>query len=248
MKRIYAVPPGAAAVGNGCPAAHMIYRLGPGFHLYRAQTAVPCGPDDLMVIADTADFGFGSAAQAAAEILEERAARGFRGIVLSFDRTGEPLLRQLAAQLDRADAALYVPAAFRPYAPGAVILIPTALSAGSLEVQLAEAVRAFGPEHVALEIERVRADFLLPDRSGTGRELSAARLRALLSRARGRAFFSRELCTYYFTYKDGAETHLVLYDTPSSIREKLRTAERLGVERAFLYAPDAAEPPGSFPG
>jgi spore germination protein YaaH len=51
-------------------------------------------------------------------------------------------------------------------------------------------------------------------------------------------FFSKELCTYYFTYRHNDEAHFVMYDNAASISAKLSLGKKLGIEEAFLLYPE----------
>ena len=115
------------------------------------------------------------------------------------------------------------------------MLIPTALSGGSLEQRLSDAEEHFGRERVTLAVERVAMDFFLPSPTGQGVPLSREKLRARLEELHPTVYFSRELCAHYFTYmfKENG-VHFVLYDDAGSIRKKLDIAGRMGITRAFL--------------
>jgi hypothetical protein len=124
-------------------------------------------------------------------------------------------------------------------APGAVAVISTAMSGGSLSDRLAEAVSFFGRARLALEIEIIAEDFTLPAPRGESRSVSPDELSALASRHCRAAHFSNELCCGYFTYRDGASRHIVLYDDLASVKAKLSLGARLGISHALLPYPHA---------
>ena len=100
--------------------AHLAYRLGPGPHLFRADSTVPRGG---LMVADDQDFdGLGPTGPLCQEILRECQARGFSGAILDFENRLPPL-EQIAAALDeqfaRRGLALYVNERYAPHAPHA---------------------------------------------------------------------------------------------------------------------------------
>ena len=122
-----------------------------------------------------------------------------------------------------------------------VVLLPTALSGGTLSGHIGDALEKYGPGRLALEIERVRMDFALPAVTGTGQDLSAVELQALIDQYKPNSFLSKELCANYFTYRDKKGTHFVLYDNAASIRRKLAVAASLGVDSALMFYPHVAD-------
>ena len=77
--------------------AHLAYRLGPGPHLYRADSVALKG--GLMVIDDRDFDGLGNTGPLCQEILRECQARSFSGAILDFENRLPPL-EQIAGQLD----------------------------------------------------------------------------------------------------------------------------------------------------
>ena len=94
---------------------------------------------------------------------------------------------------------LYVTEAYAPFSDSAIALIPSALSGGSLQQRLQEAVERFGAARVALAVERVAEDFFLPSPTGQGMPLTREELRQRLEERAPSVFFSSELCAHYFT-------------------------------------------------
>ena len=91
-------------------------------------------------------------------------------------------------------------------------MIPSALSGGSLQRRLEEALERFGESRTALALEKVAEDFFLPSPTGSGQPLTEQELEALKQRLSPSIFFSGDLCARYFTYmsrENGA--HFVLF-------------------------------------
>lgn len=212
--------------------ALLAYRLGPGPHLLRAQGAAP-PRGALMVLNDQGYDGLGRTGPLCQEILRECQARELGGAVLDFDNRLPPL-ESVCAQLDegfsRRGLALYVPEGYASAAPRARVMIPSALSGGSLALRLEEAAAQFGPERIALALELRAEDFPLPSPSGSGRPLSQEDLESLKRRLSPSIFFSGELCARYFTYMDGEGTaHFVLFDDGDTAARKVEVARRAGI-------------------
>ena len=128
----------------------------------------------------------------------------------------------------------YVSEQYGEAAPAAGVLIPTAVSGGSLEGRLRGAVRQFGAERTAIWLNRGMEDFTLPAPSGSGRPLDLEELEALREKYRASCFFSDALCARYFTYMEGMEGHFVLFDDLASLQKKLNLAGQLGIRTVFL--------------
>ncbi len=222
--------------------AHLAYRLGPGPHLFRADSTVPRGG---LMVADDQDFdGLGPTGPLCQEILRECQARGFSGAILDFENRLPPL-EQIAAALDeqfaRRGLALYVNERYAPHAPHARVMIPSALSGGSLRRRLEEALERFGESRVVLALEARREDFFLPSPTGSGQPLSERELEELKQRLSPAVFFSGDLCARYFTYmsrESGA--HFVLFDDGDTLCHKADTARQLNIHTFLLPWAEAA--------
>jgi len=227
--------------------AHLAYRLGPGPHLFRADNTVPRG--GLMVVDDRGFDGLGPTGPLCLEILRECQARGFSGAILDFDSCLPPLeqiARQLEEQFARRGWSLYVPEAYGPRVPHARVMIPSALSGGSLQRRLEEALERFGESRVVLALEKRAEDFSLPSPTGSGKPLSEQELEELRQRLSPSVFFSGELCARYFTYMSRESGgHFVLFDDGDTLRRKVEVARKLSIH-TFLapwaeVAPYAAQ-------
>lgn len=172
-----------------------------------------------------------------AAVLRECSRRGYSGAVLDFQVPIRSDLERFAGQLSRTLSAnrraLYVPESYAPAAPGAIVLISTALS-GRQPPGAAAGRPAAILRPAALLVERVRMDFTLPARTGEGTPLTAQELEALMERESPSVFFSQDLCARYFTYTQGGQGHFVLFDDGETIAHKLRTGTALGFSAAFL--------------
>ena len=242
---LLALPAGRETRGRsfGLAPAHMAYRVGVGPKLLGIQ--LPQGLRGGLMQVDCAGFdGEGDPVGCCRQILGECRRRSFRGIVCDFEGMPAGCLGKLVEILDRNCAAqswtLYVPECYAPHAPQARVLIPSALTHGTLERRLREAVERYGAERTALAVEWVREDFLLPAR-GRGEPIPRETLEEMLRRLEPAVFLDKGLCAHYFTYMKGPQAHFVLFDTPRSIREKLSTAKRLGIAAALLPQPEVEE-------
>ena len=246
MQLILAAPPEdvTAAQAHGLTLAHMAYRVGGGPHLFRSNQPIPAR-GGLMYIDDGGFDGRGTPDAFCQEVVRECAARGFGGVICAFDRK-LPLLsavvEQLGPMLVRQGRSFYVSEPYGRCTATGRVLIPTALSGGSLRQRLGEAAERYGAGRVALAVERTAADFFLPSPDGQGRPLTREELKARLEERSPSVFFSDELCARYFTYMNRQSgAHFVLFDDAGSIRKKLRLAEVLGIDRALLCWPEVSD-------
>ena len=217
---------------------HLAYRLGPGPHLFRSEGTAPRG--GLMALECQDHPTEGAQENLAQEVVRECLSRGFRGAVCDFDGGRHPALEGLLACLEarfaRQGWRLYVPEAYGPALREAQVLIPSALSGGSLAVRLEEAADRYGPGRVTLALQRSAEDFFLPAPQGSGVPLTRAQLEELLQRLEPSVFFSGELCARYFTYmsrESGA--HFVLFDDGQTLAKKLEIARTKQIS-SFLAA------------
>ena len=131
-----------------------------------------------------------------------------------------------------------MPEAAADFAPHALAVVCTALTSGSLTQRLTRAAERWGPERLALDLQRMMADFPLSGPGG-GIPLTVSRLREL---AQGRAtYFSRPLCARYFTYRDGGDTRFVLFDDGQTLKSKMEEAEKLGIGFGFFMLPEVED-------
>lgn len=237
-KRFLAVAPGetVSAGRRGLPLAHLCYRMGRGPHLFRANS--PVAPQGgMMVVEDTGLTGEGEAEPFCGEVLRECLLRRFTGIFCRFRGEPRPVLTDVCQRLERVCRdrgwPFYVAEGYGA-ACGAGVVIPTAISGGSLRERAEAALARFGRDRLAVWIDRVAEDFPLPSLTGRGRALGREELARLREEKGGSVFFSPELCAHYFTYMAGEEGHFVLFDDTASLKKKLLTARELGITTLFL--------------
>lgn len=216
--------------------AHLAYRLSPGMRLMRLQGSQNI-KGGIMVVGDCAGDPGGPCEGFCADVERECAARGFRGVLLDFDRRLPPLSQLvscLSRFLHRRGITLFVPEYYAPLAPQSRVLISSAISGGSLALRLQEARDRFGANRVVLAVEKTAEDFLLPALTGCGTPLTPEQLEERKKNVCPTVFFSRELCARYFTYRDpDGGVHFVLFDDLDTISHKLKLARQADIH-AFL--------------
>ena len=172
------VPPSVQGVAaqHGLTPAHLAYRVGSGPHLFRTQLPATL-KGGIMVLEHRGFDGAGQAETFCQEVIRECAVRSFQGLFCDFDIPAViPVLERavtlLAPAFQKRSWSLYVPQGYAANAPGAKVVVPTALSGGSLRHHLREAIDAYGLERVALGLQWSCEDFSLPAREGSGVPLS----------------------------------------------------------------------------
>ena len=252
MQIYLAVTPAEAqeAVRCHCALAHVAYCIGPESTLLRQNLLLQTRGGILSITDRDAPFIAGPE-QLAAAALRECGRRSYGGVLLDFEQPPAPDRLAFAQALAKrlAPRPLYVPEGYASV-HGAVSLVCTALSGGSFLQYLQEAARARGGAgNLALDVQRLRMDFLLPAETGEGRPLSQQEFQALVDRESPAVFFSQNLCARYFTYTRDGETHFVLFDDADTLQQKLRAGSSLGFSAAFLMYPEVRDLlPRLFPG
>lgn len=229
----------------GLTLAHMGWQLGEGMRL--TETGVGSAMrGGFMIIGDALYDGRpGNPAQLADACLRECSLRAFEGVVLDFEQRPFRHLEEFAAEavpyLVKHGLSVVVPERYARAGNQAQVLVPTAMSSGSLHARLREARERYGPR-VVLEIECLRRDILLPGPQSAGVPLHRDELDALLAERGGVKFYSQEMCAHYFTYKDiKGNTHFVLFDDAASFRSKAQAALRAGIDRGFVLYPEVED-------
>lgn len=224
--------------------AHLAYRVGPGLTLLRGSIGASMRGGFMVLSDEGYDGSHGQVDALCREVLRECNARGYEGVVADFEQAFAKQLDQFvemcAPQLKQRGMLLFVNQRYAQLSTDSHVIISTAMVSGSLRQRLAQAQERYGPR-LAIEIERIARDITLPDAQGQGVRLEHADLDAL-SRDR-QVFFSQELCSHYFTYKNRqtGETHFVLYDDAQSIMKKMQLATGMGIHEGFLLYPEAAD-------
>lgn len=239
---LYALPAGAPPPEArwGLTPAHMTYRIIPGLRLAGIGLTEQVR-GGAMFIAGSGQLPEGDASFCCRQVAGECRKRGFDRVVCDFEGAPTDALSHLTQTLGQVcrqnRLTLYLPEALAPLAPECRVLVSSALVSGTLERRLRRAMDEYGQERVVLAVEAAAEDFLLPA-AGRGTPLSPSALQDLLRRLEPAVFFDRGLCAHYFTYMaSGGKAHFVLFDTARSVREKLDTAQRLGIPSALLAAP-----------
>lgn len=240
---LYALPAGMENAGAawGLVPAHMTYQVVSGPKL----VGVGLTPDirgGAMYVACSGGLEQGDPQHCCRQVLGECRARGFDRVICDFEGTqGDMLCSALARALAQAEVPLYLPENLAALVPDCRVLISSAMVSGTLERRLSQALETFGRERVVLAVEAGAEDFLLPA-VGRGEALSPGQLEKLIAQLEPAVFFDRGLCAHYFTYMArGGKAHFILFDTARSVREKLDTAQRLGVESVLMAAPQVAD-------
>ncbi len=227
------------AADYGFPMAHLCYRIGTGCRLLRSRSFSAKG--GIMVISDTDPNCFaGPVQQFARDIIREYTLHGFCGVVADFEADPSRELAKLFEYLDAAFAArkipFFVPERFGVYSKTAKILIPTAITGGSLHDRLTEAIQKYGSDRIVMDIQRLRIDFCPSDENDNGVSIPVDRFRQLSTRFP--IHRSDDLAANYFIFTEGNTTHFVLFDDADSILEKLNIANEIGIDTAFFLYPE----------
>ncbi len=230
--------------GTGFRLSHLVYQIGQDQHLHRSSVSrqtqiglLALHSSDLPVIKETNTL--------CREILRECANRGFEGVAADFGDHISPdkisFFNELSTALQHNKKKLFVSAAYGKQVPTAYVLINTALSGGTLSTMLSDACNVFGKQRIALDIERVRMDFLLPSPSGEGTLLNEAEFETLLQKMAPTVYFSHELCAKYFTYRKDGHSHFVLFDDADTIRYKIKLGQQMDIRYAFLLCSEVSD-------
>ncbi|MBE6948910.1 MAG: hypothetical protein E7456_03585 [Ruminococcaceae bacterium] len=214
--------------------AYMTYRISNTGRLLRANTTAEY-KGGLMYIDDNgAITGSGFLP---GEIVRECMAHGFSGVVLDLS-PGFPqdAALSISAVCVKHKLSVYVPPHFA-HCPNSIVMLSTGISVGSLNGKLTSGIRQYGPDRVAVMLDYVRRDYTLPAKEENVQELTDSQLNALITKYRSPSFFSKELCTYYFTYRTANKAHLVLYDNAVSMKRKSALSESLGIKHTFMFYP-----------
>lgn len=226
-------------------AAHMAYSVGAGTVLLRAQSARSLGGGYLVLNSSRYD-GTGRIEPFCQQVVQECQYRRFQGIVCDFEGGRLPPLEKiihiLGEQCANRGWKLLVSEQYGHSSPHAAVMIPTAISGGTLETRLQEAQQEFGQHRIALALQRTAEDFYLPAPNGRGISLSQKELRQQLETRNPSVFFSREFCARYFTYmSQETGAHFVLFDDPATMQKKVELAANLGITTVLAAWQDIAD-------
>ena len=232
------------AAESGLSVARLCYRVGKGGHLYRSELPGKLR-GGLMGLAGAGFHGPGDPAQLCREIFRECSAQGLTGVLCDLEGEPVPFWENALGLLGRGCIqrgwTLYVTEPFGGVTEHCRVLIPTLLSAGTLEAKLRTALARFGEGRVSLCAQRAMEDFTLPSAAGEGQHLTRAELAARMKRFSPSVFFDHGLCAHHFTYMEKSTAHFVLFDDCGSLRRKLALAGELGIRQVFLAYPEVED-------
>lgn len=230
-----------------CTLAHVAYRIGSESTLLRRNLLLDTR-GGLLSLSDQDGEPIEEPEKLSSAILRECGRRNYSGVVLDFERPATPdrvsFARTLEPKLNQSKRTLYVPEEYGAAVPNAVMLLCTALSGGNYQERLQDAVQQRTAQRIALDLQRLRMEFLLPAKSGEGIPLTGEKLHSLLQNQGSAVFFSQELCARYFTYvttkpkEEQPVTHFVLFDDAETLKQKMRIAATFGIQTAFLMYPE----------
>ena len=239
-----AVSPAEAQAASGYhrPLAHAAYRIGNDSSLLRRNLPLQAH-GGLLCISDRHAPPITNPTTLCQGVLRECHRRSYQGVLLDFEETPGPdriaFISQLEHLLLGQRKTLYLPEYCMDAAPKSIGLICTALSGGTFEQRLRDAIAHRGSaSRLALDVQRLCMDFTLPCKSGEGSPLSREQFKALVQQERPSFFFSPELCTRYFTYTKDNAAHFVLFDDAETLRQKLNRGTGLGFSAAFFMWPE----------
>ena len=232
--------------GSNCFPAILSHRIDTAGRLQRLNGS-PSPRGGIMVICGCGEPTAGHPSALSASILRECLHHAPRGLLLDLESLSSlhiELIRLLSPMLSRMGITLFLPESLCAHAPNCRVLIPCALSGGSLELRMKEAIAQYGADRVVACPESTAAEFILPCPTGKGLPLSPEQLRLLLEEINPHTHFSPALCTRYFTFFRGNNLHLVLFDDADCLHEKYTCSRRCGVFRFLLLQCDK---PALFP-
>lgn len=148
--------------------AHAAYRIGPDSTLLRRDLLMQ-SQGGLLLLSDRDAPGVEDPQKLAAALVRECARRDYSGVALDFERVPPradlgAAAGALAPLLARGGKRLYLPESCAAAAPGAFVLVNTAVSGGNLTQLLREAQGRYGGL-CALDLQRLAMDFTLPEPS-----------------------------------------------------------------------------------
>ena len=173
-------------------------------------------------------------------IINECRKYNISGAALSCEQvsnTSGKFVCDICSRLGREGISVYVPSSF-PQSCIGIRMYDSCITGGSYEDYLKSTKQKNGA--TALLIDIMCCDFLLPSKSGVGRDLSQAEYNSIRTSTEHKSYFSKELYTNYFWYRKNGDIHFILYDTSMTIRQKLLAAKSFGIDACFLYYPQVS--------
>lgn len=206
----------------------LLYRVGGNLKLLQVTGQHQSQKGQIMGIDSLGSAPHGDVAEFCRQVMSVLDTCGYGGVCCLFQEKYTPTLGAVVQELERLcakrGALLLVPELYGATVTKAVVFLSSALSGGTLEGRFARGKEQFG--RVAMDIEPMAEDLLLPSPSGAGVSLTPETLRELIRREKPSIFFSTELCARYFTYQNmPASVRLVLFDDEGTLHEKTRLAK-----------------------
>lgn len=230
--------------GMGMRLSHLAYQIGSDGHLHRRSISKQT-QNGLLSLGHVDPPPLTDPSRLCREVLRECTNRGFEGASVDFGTTVTSdrvaFLEELERLMRRSGRKLFVSAAYGRSLREAYVLINTALSGGMLHTLLTDACQTFGTGRIAMDIERVCMDFLLPSPNAEGQPLSRPAFQALCAELSPSVFFSHELCAKYFTYQKDGRAHFVLFDDTDTIRFKMKLAHSMKLPYVFLLCSEVED-------
>jgi|GEM_PF-195520 len=233
-----------AVSSKGFPFACMGYRLlDSGVIIHRAVPEKLRGCVMVIDDAELANISDELKSKIAGVIFSEAVRRSFSGVLLDFEKDeSRPVAESIVKLLSSQNIPVCIPAKFSALSNDARILLPLAVSGGSLSAFLDDILASFPPSRLVIEIPRICADFSIPATDPDGKRLSQEELTVLISEHRANIFFSRDLCAKYFTYRDkNADPHFVLFDDASTLKSKLYAVAARSIGTALVLYNEASD-------
>ena len=222
--------------------AHVAYRIDSNGALFCCELS-PQIKGGVMVLSDGDGGAIEDPTALCREVWRECAARGFGGVVADFEQPFSEqrcaFLSQLCGVLRQNGRWLFVPEIYGCEVKGAMVLVCTALSGGTLRERLEEARGRFG-DRLALDLQRVRMEFPLPCPTGEGCAITKETLCEFL-KEEPKVFFSEDLCAKYFVRICGCEPRFVMFDDAQTLRRKLHLSQGMGISMAFVMYPEVED-------
>ncbi|NLM61376.1 MAG: hypothetical protein GX193_04780 [Clostridiales bacterium] len=234
----------SSASQAGFPLCHMAYRIGKEFRLYRSGIGINVR-NGLMLLSD---YGLDSSelysSMLIRDIKRECDLRGYTGVVCDFENGENEMLKNFLYEADgyfsQCGIQLYVHESYENIAPKSKVLISTDVTGGSFLNHLNRAVDQYTPDRIALFYDPVCIDFVMPSPSGDKDRIPRSSIAELLRKYNAISYYSHELCSYYFTYRDdNRQSHFVMYDDERSMLKKLGAARQARFKEAFVLYSDA---------
>lgn len=225
---------------HSLPLGVLGYRLGNGGSLLKSRH-LPRHRGGWLAVDDLhfTDADPHSAEAYSRQILTEWAEGGYVGVIANWEGSS-PLLHKLTEQLGQAlsrrEGKLMVPPEFSSDGSERYVICSSPVFQGDLSQQLRTAMVRSGGRAV-LAIERRARDFLLPE-DKTGTPLSPGELARRREVWRPPVYFSNELCAHYFTYRDHAGLHQIIFDTENSLRRQLSLARQAELPFCLMAWPE----------